>query len=146
MNTLEINHYMCRNPITRPYFRGCVAADYLPAIIKNKPCCYIVNNQTSRYPGQHWLAVFFGEDEKTDFMDSFGRTDYIFYDIVKKNSRTICTSPVQAQHVSSNVCGLYCMLFLYYKCQGIDLHQFLCECNRYANDVGIVDLFVKEFQ
>jgi hypothetical protein len=142
----EIELILGTNPVTAPYFRGVYAADTFPSHIEKKPCCFVINNDPIRKPGQHWTAVFFDANGKTEFFCSFGRRDFTFMRKIERNSDLICFSPLQIQSNITAICGLYCCIFLYYKCLGVDLHELLCDCYRLWNDEYVMKVFGKVFK
>ena len=72
MNTLQINKIIENDFYAKKYYLGTVAIDQLPQYFKY-PSCFIVNNQKSNQPGQHWIAIYFGKNRKAEFFDSFGQ-------------------------------------------------------------------------
>ena len=73
MNTLQINEIIEKDSYAKKYYLGTVALDQLPQFIKY-PSCFILNNQKSKQPGQHWIAIYFGKNQKAEFFDSFGQS------------------------------------------------------------------------
>ena len=73
----------------------------------------IINLQNSNQPGSHWIALKIVEN--TIFLvDSFG-VGYIPIDIFKvyKNYKII-TNIYRIQDISSNLCGMFCVLSILY--------------------------------
>ena len=71
MNTKQLWHALCLNPVTNQYFDGIYSADTLKEI-REKPDLIICNTDPSNKPGEHWVLFFFS-DNGVDFFDSLGR-------------------------------------------------------------------------
>ena len=90
---------------------GCFFKDQIKLIENNKSM--IINLQDSNQPGSHWIAL--KRVNNTIFVfDSFG-VRYIPMDIFKiyKNLKII-TDIYRIQDISSNLCGMFCILFILY--------------------------------
>ena len=82
--------------------------DKIPLIENNKSL--IFNLQNSNQPGSHWIS--FSRNNKNIFIfDSFG-IGHIPKNIneIYKNF-DIITNIYRIQHINSNLCGLFCILF-----------------------------------
>ena len=92
-------------------FMGCFSKDQIKLIGNNKSI--IINLQDSNQPGSHWIAL--KRVNNTIFVfDSFG-IGYIPVGIFKvyKNHKII-TNIYRIQDISSNLCGMFCILFILY--------------------------------
>ena len=92
-------------------FMGCFSKDQIKLIENNKSI--IINLQDSNQPGSHWIAL--KRVNNTIFVfDSFG-IGYIPVGIFKvyKNHKII-TNIYRIQDISSNLCGMFCVLFILY--------------------------------
>ena len=90
---------------------GCFSKDQIKLIENNKSM--IINLQDSNQPGSHWIAL--KRVNNTIFVfDSFG-IGYIPMDIFKiyKNYKII-TNIYRIQDIPSNLCGMFCILFILY--------------------------------
>ena len=90
---------------------GCFSKDQIKLIENNKNM--IINLQDSNQSGSHWIAL--KRVNNTIFVfDSFG-IGYIPMDIFKiyKNYKII-TNIYRIQDISSNLCGMFCILFILY--------------------------------
>ena len=92
-------------------YLGTFSKDEIPLIENNKSL--IFNIQNSNEKGSHWIAL--SRNNKSIFIfDSFG-IGYIpknFY-IIYKNFNII-TNIYRIQHINSNLCGLFSILFCLY--------------------------------
>ena len=53
-------------------FLGVFAADEIPRNIR-KPAIFVTNTDARGLPGEHWIAIYFDDDGKGEFFDSFGQ-------------------------------------------------------------------------
>ena len=101
------------NNLSKDYknFIGCYAKDQIFLIENNKSI--IMNLQNSNQPGRHWVALKRVKNSIFIF-DSFG-IGYLPIGIFKvyKNFKII-TNMYQIQDNSSNLCGMFCVLFISY--------------------------------
>ena len=92
-------------------FKGCFSKDQIKLIGDNKSM--ITNLQDSNQPESHWVAL--KRVKNTIFLfDSFG-VGYIPIGIfeVYKNYKIIANI-YRIQDISSNLCGMFCVLFVLY--------------------------------
>ena len=74
----------------------------------------IFNLQNSDQTGSHWIALS-RKDNNIFILDSFG-VGYIPKNIYDKYKNfNIITNIYRIQHINSNLCGLFCVLFCLYK-------------------------------
>lgn len=104
-------------------FLGVFAADHLPLpdyISAHSPCAYVCNTDQTGMPGTHWIAVFHPTKKTCEFFDSFGfhphdlGFNFSSFKITNYNQK-------QVQSTNSEVCGHYCIYFLYFRIHG---HSF----------------------
>ena len=114
MNTLQLKRALERNPSTRKIFCGVFAADQLPKI-NTFPCGFVANTDPITEPGTHWVSFYFPSLGKAEFFDSYGHRPehygFKLYDIETWNNRKLQSS-------LSEVCGQYCIFYLYHKSRG----------------------------
>ena len=111
-------------------FIGCFSKDQIPLIENNKSI--IINLNNSDEPGSHWIALKRVNNDIYVF-DSFG-IGYLPICILKvfKNFKII-TNIYRIQDISSNLCGMFCILFILYDIIGKnDFIKFLTLFN--SND------------
>jgi len=114
MNTVEINNYLK----DLDCYGGAFCRDQLPPIHK-RPCVIISNTDPCSKPGQHWVAMNFKRDGTGEYFDSFGYPP-LSEDLIN-HLNLYCPSGWKYnnrifQSIDSNVCGLYCILYVKRKC------------------------------
>ena len=92
-------------------FIGCFSKDQLSLIENNKSI--IINLNNSNQPGSHWIALK-RVDNVIYMFDSFS-IEYLPIGIFKtfKNLKII-TNIYRIQDISSNLCGMFCVLYILY--------------------------------
>lgn len=115
--------------------------------IWEKPIAFICNTEDSKRSGAHWIGIFVNNKSEGLYFDSYGVKPFVasIANVLRKNCKTIKFNDQQLQSDSSNVCGQFCLMFLYYMTHGIDFPSFLdlfSEKNLLANDNIAVE-FVK---
>lgn len=138
MDTLEIVKALKSNVNTKHHFRGVFASDQLPKLIRQKPACLVVNTDTSKKPGTHWVAVFIPRLGPCEYFDSFGFKPQVksILKFVSSNSKNFVHNKKQLQSVFSTICGNYCCEFLLHRCQGKSMTQFvrMYDANKPSNN------------
>ena len=68
MNTFQLAQVLMKDSFTKGSFSGVYACDELTSIeINEYPKLFVVN------PGTHWIAIYFNEQMKGEFFDSYGK-------------------------------------------------------------------------
>ena len=82
-----INKILSSDCYTPKIFIGVFARDEIPTQLTT-PCCFVVNTHPRKYPGQHWLAFYFDNDEMCEFFDSYGNSPryFNFINYIKKTA------------------------------------------------------------
>lgn len=128
MNTLELKTFLETNEYTRNHFLGIFACDLLPLQkIRKRPALIICNTDEHNKPGQHWIAIYIENEKKIEYFDSFGLypNNLHINRFIKQNCETLLTNNTMIQGLFSKYCGHFCALFLYSKCLGISMKNFL---------------------
>ena len=71
MDTLELERAIGQDPWAEEQFSGVYPRDRLPKTVRY-PCAMILNTDPASEPGVHWVAVYFAEDGKGEYFDSYG--------------------------------------------------------------------------
>ena len=144
MNTLQIKRALERDTFTKKIFGGVFAADELPKIMNTFPCGFVANTDPSTEPGTHWVAFYFPSREKGEFFDSYGyppeHYGFESYKIETWNKHKLQSS-------WSNVCGQYCIFYLYHKSRGYSMSKIvnLFTDNTSINDCNVACYVKKHF-
>jgi hypothetical protein len=116
--------------------------------ISKKPLLLICNTDPAWLPGKHWVGFYFPKNGEAEFFDSFGHSpDFYnqdFESFLMNNSQNGCyfTNTCQLQRNGSNVCGLYCILYVLSKYKNESYKSFVEEfnpLNRQQNDMKCVE-------
>ena len=127
--TNQINSMM---EIYRPNYLGCVASNeskyLIPEIKDQRQICWIQN--TASKVGVHWVCYFIDRDKKTiEYYDSLAdpMPANLFKDIQpilkkiegKDTAYTFKYNLIRDQHVKTDTCGYFCVVFLRDRMNGI---------------------------
>jgi len=113
------------------------------------PFYLVVNNQKAGEPGQHWTALYRQNiNSNLEFFCSYGlgvdAYPANFRLFAKKLGCNIIQNIKPLQAIGSNVCGHYCIYFLFKKMKGCCKLALYCKFsdNKKQNDLKIVQ-FIK---
>lgn len=157
MNGAQIRNILSSDTAAKKYFIGIFTSDRLPKDNIPYPSCFVLNTDIEGGAGLHWLAVILKSSEELEFFDSFGRhpkdinTD--IYKYIQKFKSAIYNK-VQIQSPDSEVCGAYCVYYLFHRCRGLCMDSVLStfgnkdsrinnECLK-NNDISVIE-FVEGF-
>ena len=113
--------------------------------INKYPNSFVVNTAPMKLPGIHWIAIYFNEQMKGEFFDSYGRPIHYnkhFLDFMNRNAVEWEHNKIQLQSAFSTVCGQYCIYFLYHRCRKRSMPTIV---NSFANDKLRNDQLVYDF-
>ena len=131
--TREDKRALERNPSTKKIFGGVFAADELPKTFDTFPYGFVANTDPSTEPGTHWVAFYFPSRDKGEFFDSYGYPPEHYglesYEIETWNKYKLQSS-------WSNVCGQYCIFYLYRKSRGYSMSKIV---NLFTDSTSIND-------
>ena len=147
MNTFQTAQVLTKDPFTKGSFSGVYACDELTSIEINKyPKSFVVNTDPMELPGTHWIAIYFNEQMKGEFFDSYGRHpihyNKHFLDFMNRNAVEWEHNKIQLQSAFSTVCGQHCIYFLYHRCRKRSMSTIV---NSFVNDKLRNDLLVYGF-
>lgn len=141
----EIVEYLERLPVSR---YGVLAADQLPMRIE-APSVIIVNTDPLRKPGRHWIAMTLDRERNLEYFDSFGQPPSVVHHIafILRNARTFKYNVITLQSPTSTLCGIYCIMFLYYRSFDYSMTDYLSifSKDRISNDFIIYKNFYSVF-
>nr|DAC81359.1 TPA_asm: adenain [Nephila orb-weaver spider adintovirus] len=140
MDGMQMYTVLSQEKTTSPYFQGVYSRDTLPPLQENM--CAIVNSDDSSQPGTHWLALFVNDKRELEFYDSFGQPP-VFYNISTTTYLDVLWNSKVFQSPTSNVCGQYCIYFLFKRSQGYSMHYILNQL--YINDFQMYQFVKKRY-
>lgn len=137
---------MQSDKIAKTIFQGVFASDQLPYRVADYPSAYIANVDPSELPGSHWVAMYFNEEGKAEFWDSYGQAPELyskhFTDFLDRNSYYMIRNRTVLQSLDSSVCGEYCIYYLIHRCRGFSMQTIV---NRFSKKKRLNDSIVYEF-
>lgn len=114
MYLYELKNFLERKIESKNVF--VVPYDMLPSRF-SLPAGFIVNLDSSKAPGSHWIAIFINEHGLASYFCSFGmppRTRAI-QNFLKFHSKAVEHNTQTIQQSKSNLCGEHAALFLIYR-------------------------------
>ena len=147
MNTFQLAQVLTKDPFTKGRFAGVYACDQLSSIeINTYPRSFVVNNDSMELPGSHWIAIYFNEQMKEEFFDSYGKHpiqyNKYFLDFMNRNAVKWEHNKIQLQSAFSSVCGQYCIYFLHHRGRKRPMSSIV---NSFVNDKLCNDQLVYDF-
>jgi hypothetical protein len=141
MNSIQLKSILECSPYFKNHVVGVFPSDMISTLHidsrTKKPYAFVINNQPSSHPGEHWLAVY-GKNNVCQFFDSYGRRPRSKYILKFLKNKRWRQSKKQVQSFYSDVCGTYCLIYLLFKCSGKNEEEFyelFNAKNKLRNDV-----------
>lgn len=142
MNELELRKLL-RN---LKCFIGVFARDELPRKVKKRPAALIVNTDPRTKPGQHWIAIYLSNQVTLEYFDPYGIPPKYkeFKRFIKSNSSIWFYNEIKFQPTIpiSVACGLFCILFIRLRCNGISFNDYI---KLFAKNKALNDTLVKVY-
>ena len=69
MNTIQIERFLKKDPDARKIFKKPCARNQLKHV--TYPSAYVINTHPSSLHGEHWIAMYFDENGKGEYFDSY---------------------------------------------------------------------------
>ena len=147
MNTEELLGSINSDDVVRGTFGGVLPRDKLPKkLIGGFPRTYIVNTDTSREPGKHWVAFYLENEHYGEFFDSYGNAPghlaREFETFLQRRVERYSYNDKKLQGDYSTVCGQFCLFYLHHRCRGYDMREIT---RMFRKDPEINDILVNEF-
>src|SRR5271163_3631449 len=110
MNSNVIDRVLRRNCAI---YRGIYSPDNLPDISSTvRPFVLVANTDPKSRPGQHWICMYFSNNESGEYFDSLGvQPKYAFERYMNKNCNSWTYNAKQLQSIISRFCGHYCIWY-----------------------------------
>ena len=136
MNTNQIQCVIDCDSVLKYKVLGVFARNQIPKRVDSFPCGFIVNTDNSDQPGTHWLAFYLKSENETELFDSYGHKPELFhFKATQYNNQRLQSS-------TTNVCGQYCLYFLFNRCRGRSMNAII---RQFTNDYAKNDAFVNNF-
>lgn len=123
MDTLEIIDSLA----CVPEFIGVFPRDKIP-LPKKLPSAYVVNYDSSKEKGEHWIAIYL-DKTRGEFFDPFGLPP--LHPKLIKYMKTCCKKWVYStkdiQHADSTSCGHFCIYYLKRRALGVTFEKILTD-------------------
>ena len=125
LNTIQLDRVLRSDRVAGPLFLGVFSKDRLPSVIPKYPSGLIVNSDTSRGAGEHWMAVFYNKDRSCEFFDPYGLHPkfYGLLEHLKNTAKRVTWNRVAYQPYYSQACGYYCLIYMLLKSRNISLKK-----------------------
>lgn len=143
MNSLELATVIAKDETVQYQFQGVYSANNLPRRLQ-KGQSLILNCCNSNLPGKHWLCLYQNSDDVLEMFDSFGNSPNV-YGLNEKlpYSNIYIYNRKQLQGWTSNVCGVYCLFYLYYKTRDFPVDKIVNSA--FSNDYNQNDCIVVDY-
>jgi len=140
MNTIDI----LRELSHIPSFAGVYCRDNIPNI-KKRPASIVINYDSCKEAGSHWVAILLFDDGRGEFFDSFGLAPLhpdIYRFLEDHCPLGYIHNSFQFQSPRSDTCGDYIILYIKRRSQGYTFLDFL---NSFTSNKLLNDDLVKIF-
>ena len=109
------------------------------------PSSCVINTDSSTEEGTHWVAIFAPNIRQIFYFDSLGKVPN--YNILKylSTSINVTRNVKRFQSIFSNLCGQYCICFIYFMSLNSNYKPFLNLLSSYNNADYFVTHFIKNF-
>ena len=121
MNTDEVNRI--GRKIIGPTFKGTFSAHH-PTLRKlflntrKSRFCVILNTDSAKYKGQHWIAIYVDRPRKKCYVfDSYGHSPKFFHrdwEYLTKHLDSSVWHNKKRVQFAEDTCGLHCLYFLHF--------------------------------
>ena len=135
MDSIQILNIFRNDQVIQQIFNGVYPIDKLPKI-PFKPAALIINLDTSKQPGSHWVCLYFDKKAGCEYFDSYGRTpSKKLINYMRKYATKIKYSKKCVQQLLTATCGQYCVYYLTWRCRGVYMKDILKSLNKeYADE------------
>ena len=128
----EIDAYVANDPYISAMYGGTLAIDELPKYEITQPTLYIVNTDPAHMPGEHWLSLLVGGNVLNEHFDSIGNLPLPEVRNFLNNQSKISPykgyyvyNHIRVQSVVSVTCGLFSLMYAYYRSRNVSFASFL---------------------
>ena len=130
MNSKQLTSVLKQDMYTRKIYGKILSLDQVPKFVNTFPTWFIINNEISSEPGEHWIVLYFTKiNEPADFFDSLGKKPSSY----GKNLTKLLTfhwptfryvnKPIQSSY--SQGCGFFTLYFIIKKSRGFIFQKIM---------------------
>ena len=140
LSTVDITRTLNADSKTRNVFLCCTPCDAIPYSDKF-PYAIVVNTDTSRGPGKHWVVIYAVSPNVVEYFDSFAASPIPQIARYLDGFRTVLRNPKQIQGNDSYVCGCYCIYYIMMRTAGQPLSMICHKLKSNPNPDNYVAFF-----
>lgn len=122
-------------------FKGVFPCDGLPEKF-SLPAGFVINLSDHNSRGSHWVGLFIDRKRTADYFDSFGfppkQREIIRF--IKKHSKRLNHNKKQIQHIISNKCGKFVILFILCKIFNKSVNQVI---DKFSSNMSVNDILIE---
>ena len=159
MDSKQIEKILWADKWTQKGFLGCFPADRIPTTITKYPCSLVINLDTSKKPGTHWVAAYCENGSTIYYFDSFGSLNCIYppflkpspycisgpnttiYDFLNRFD-SVTTNKFIYQSIFADTCAHYCIYFIHAMSIGIPFSKIVSILDTQHDPNNFVSNFV----
>lgn len=143
MNTTEITSIIKSKKCLKKLFKGVYALNLIPKQLV-LPGIVIYNRDESHMIGSHWQCFYL--PEHGPYMLHFDSLNLPVQDeiinIARRHKKKLLCNNIRLQSLTSDVCGIYCIMFSLCIGNGIEYKDFLRKFS--FKNFGLNDKFIKK--
>jgi hypothetical protein len=120
---LFISNVLTHDAKTRHIFRGVFSLNETVKKPTKVPAAYIYNVVPRGTVG-HWICLYVSSNFEVEFFGSYGmRPPRKLLTMARGWTRRVTWNKIRFQNYNTNVCGLYAIYFLHFRCRGWTMNQ-----------------------
>ena len=144
MEAATIFNILSKHEYAGPIFSGVYARDVLFHLNPTFPSAFVINTATSKYLGEHWVAIYYDRRGTAFFFYSLTlpvlHRDFKIF--LRQTPHRIIFNTRRLQSYQSSTCGHFCILFLLLCARGFSMRDIL---SIFHENAEVNDLAVKIF-
>ena len=148
MNTLELERCISADPVLCVQCMGVFPRNKIAAV-EAYPCSLVVNLDSNKEKGSHWVCIYFDNIGRAEYFCSYGREPE-HQDILQFLKKYSTSQPIWntkcLQNIIATTCGQWCLYFLHFrhrhKTMEAIVKQFSCD---YARNDAFVVKFINKY-
>ncbi len=145
MKGSELVQLINRSDTLRKDFRGVYAKDTFSQLSSLLAGNYVLNTSVSTEPTGHWVVYSTSQSpsEISCFFDPLGKSPSAYNFLFPRAAESMLIfNDMAVQHGSSMSCGKFCLHFMFWKSQGMEMREIV---TLYSSDKTINEQIVDEF-